>query len=181
MRNIALIGQARSGKDTAAAWLVRERAYVRLAFADPLKDMALRIDPYIPTTYRVTVRLSALIADVGWEYAKDRYPEVRAMLQRMGQTQREFDEDYWVRILARKVEGAAKWNIPTVVTDVRYPNEAQALTALGFTLVRIVRPEVASAGAQLHESERALLDYPADRTIYNTATIADLERRISEV
>jgi hypothetical protein len=180
MRHVGLIGQARSGKDTAASALVRMRDYTRLAFADPLKSMALNINPYIPTGYGVTVRLAPLIADVGWELAKDRYPEVRRILQYVGQSIREQDEDYWLNVLLRKVDGADRLNMPVVVTDVRYPNEADTLRARGFTLVRIVRPEVAKAGAEVHISERALNDYPADVTIYNTASVAELKSRILE-
>jgi hypothetical protein len=184
MANIAFIGKARSGKDTAALHLVRTRSYVRLAFADPLKEMALSINPYIPTGYGVTVRLTPLIADVGWEYAKDNYPEVRRLLQSIGQTQRALDDDYWLNALTRKVDNAAVWNIPVVVTDVRYPNEANALRLRGFRLVRIVRPDRANAlasGAALHASETALDDFEADHTIYNTATLDDLYRRVAEL
>jgi hypothetical protein len=183
LRNIALIGKARSGKDTAAAHLVRAHAYTRLAFADPLKEMALSLNPYIPTGYGVTVRLSALIADVGWEYAKDKYPEVRRVLQSTGQTVREYDDDFWAGIMRRKLNTAEAWNLPVVVTDVRYPNEADMLRARGFRLVRIVRPDRLSpmtGAAASHASETALNDYAADVTVYNTAKVDDLHRRIAD-
>jgi hypothetical protein len=178
LHNIGLIGKARSGKDTAALHLVRTRSYVRLAFADPLKEMALSINPYVPTGYGVTVRLTALIADVGWEYAKDTYPEVRRLLQSIGQTQREFDEDYWTSALGRKVHNAERWNIPVVVTDVRYENEARMLRARGFKLVRIVRPETMTGSAAQHSSETALDGYAADVTIHNNGTVAQLHAAI---
>src|SRR5712664_4078359 len=96
--NIALLGLARSGKDTLAQRLVREHHYTRLAFADPLKVMLLDIDPLIPTSLGIHVRLSRLITDAGWEYAKDHYPEVRRLLQQVGQRVREWSPDYWVNI-----------------------------------------------------------------------------------
>jgi hypothetical protein len=182
--NIALIGKARSGKDTAAAFLVRERAYTRVAFADPLKEMALSIDPIIPAGrvvgQRVHVHLSMLVRDVGWEYAKDHYPEVRRILQSIGQTQRDFDADYWVNVAARKIAGAERWNLPVVVTDVRYRNEADMLRARGFRMVRVIRP---SAGrrqgpAEQHASENELNDYPTDAVIYNDKDVATLQRAI---
>jgi hypothetical protein len=181
VQNIGLIGKARSGKDTAAAYFVTQHNYTRLAFADPLKEMAISIDPYIPTHYGVTVRLSALIADVGWEYAKDKFPEVRRILQHTGQTVREYEDDFWVSAMDRKLSGAAAWNIPVVVTDVRYPNEAEALRARGFRLVRIVRPERLAGSAATHSSETALDAFKADHTVYNTATIGDLHRRLADI
>jgi hypothetical protein len=181
--NIALIGKARSGKDTAAGFLVRERAYTRVAFADPLKEMALSIDPLIPARERlIHVRLSALIRDVGWEYAKDHYPEVRRILQSIGQTQREFDADYWVNVAARKIAGAEAWNLPVVVTDVRYLNEAVMLRARGFKMIRIMRPRIGvtmkEARAAMHASENELNDYPTDAVIYNDGDLDQLRNAI---
>lgn len=187
MFNIGLIGKARSGKDSAADHLVRTRAYTRLAFADPLKEMALEVNPFIPTGYGVVVRLQTLIADVGWEYAKDNYPEVRRILQHMGQTVRERDEDYWTRVLGRKVAAAEAWNLPVVVTDVRYENEALMLRARGFRLVRIVRPALSAQtfrmedNAARHASETDLDGFAADMEISNTGTLADLHEHIARV
>lgn len=184
MHNIALIGKARSGKDTVANTLIRERAYVRAAFADPLKEMAISVDPYIPTGYGVTVRLSPLVADVGWEYAKEHYPEVRRILQHMGQTVREYDDEFWLTAMRRKLNHAEAWNIPIVVTDVRYPNEAAMLRARGFKMVRILRPEVAPGvdqRAAAHTSETGMDDYAADAVLMNTGTLADLERLVASI
>jgi hypothetical protein len=184
VHNIGLIGKARSGKDSAALHLVRTRHYTRLAFADPLKEMALSINPYIPTGYGVTVRLSALIADVGWEYAKDTYPEVRRILQHTGQSIRDQDEDYWVNVMRRKLSNAEAWNLPVVVTDVRYANEADMLRSRGFRLVRIVRPTgtamtMSEMRAAMHDSENALNDYPADVTVTNAGTLHDLYEELT--
>ncbi|NED29195.1 hypothetical protein G3I37_30615, partial [Streptomyces anulatus] len=63
--NTALIGKARSGKDSVGAHLVRRYAYTRLAFADPLKEMALAVDPLIPLSHGVHGRLSLLVQGVG--------------------------------------------------------------------------------------------------------------------
>jgi hypothetical protein len=175
MYNIGIIGKARSGKDTAALALVAEHHYTRLAFADPLKELALAIDPLIPTAYGIHVRLSLLIRDSGWEYAKDHYPEVRRLLQRTGGGVREIDETFWLTATRKKLNAAEAWNLPVVVTDVRYPNEANMLRSRGFRLIRITRPGLAD---DQHDSETALDTYPADFTIENTGTIADLRQAI---
>lgn len=188
MRNIALIGKARSGKDTAANHLVRTRAYTRLAFADPLKEMALSVDPLIGYDLRElggpqTVRLTTLVEHVGWERAKDEYPEVRRILQRMGQTQREFDENYWVNAMRPKLNSAEAWNMPVVVTDVRYRNEALMLRARGFRLVRLVRPltHMAPAALATHSSETELDTFAADRDIHNSGSLDTLYAMIESV
>lgn len=181
-RNIALIGKARSGKDSAGQRLVRNWDFTRVAFADPLKSMALEWNPYIPTVPGLTVRLHSLIADVGWEYAKDNYPEVRRTLQQAGEAVRLLDPDFWLNVALRSIDAAAGWNMPVVVTDCRYLNEAHALQARGFKLVRIRRhdPRALTMGqiSAMHVSETALDDFPADQTIINGGTIFDLETEV---
>ncbi len=169
MRDVALIGQARSGKDTVGSRLVERYGYTRLAFADPLKEMAIDINPYVPTVPGVCVRLASLIADVGWEYAKEHYPEVRRILQHTGQTVRDRDPDYWVRVLVRRMLDTPG---PIVVTDVRYPNELETLRNYGFRTVRIIRPSLGDP--DLHESENALEHYDCGVTVMNHGTLDDL-------
>ena len=186
MYNIGLVGKKRSGKDTAALHLVRTRAYTRLAFADPLKEMALSLNPWV--VYELPgfggpeyVRLATLVGHVGWERAKDEYPEVRRILQQTGQTVREYDPDFWLRPMRQKLNNAERWNLPVIITDVRYPNEAGMLRARGFRLVRIVRPGTGLGVGSQHESETALDEYVTDVTITNAGPIEDLRDAIAAV
>lgn len=175
-RHVALMGKARSGKDSIAEHLVRQYQFTRVSFADPLREMALRVDPWVNTATGVHVRLLPLVLDVGWEYAKTTYPEVRRLLQTMGQTVRDYDEDFWCNIAMDKIDAASKWGLPVVVTDCRYPNEAEALKARGFLMVTVERPDLEGlSGANgAHESETALADYLPDRVIVNNGTLRDL-------
>jgi hypothetical protein len=179
--NIALLGLPRSGKDTAATVLTQELFYERVAFADPLKAMALEIDPIIRANYSARTdkvreyRLSSIVEWVGWESAKDTYPEVRRILQHVGQSIRKRDPDYWLRIGLTALEGVAARGFPAVVTDCRYPNEAEALRERAFMFIRIERP---SANAPSHESDTALADYPTDGVIQNTAGLDSLRMAI---
>lgn len=170
--NIALIGKARAGKDTVAAHFVQRYAYTRQAFADPLKQMAYDIDPVISGS---GLTLADAVESFGWEAAKDEYPEVRRFLQHLGTALRERDEDYWLNDLLERIEVARKWNLPVVVTDCRYRNEAAALRNAGFELVRIHRP---GTGGDTHISETELDDYPVDRTLWNGGTLEELRSQI---
>ncbi|MFE9335285.1 hypothetical protein [Streptomyces sp. NPDC007063] len=178
--DIALIGLARSGKDTIADYLVREHGYQRVAFADPLKDMALRIDPLIDgythaDGENVQIRLSEVVERPGWERAKATYPKVRRFLQDLGVAVRAAQPDFW---LSRGLDAiqAAGGDTPVVVTDCRFVNEAKALEALGFLIASVTRPSLLVSGQRdPHISENELRDYPTDRAICNAGTIADLE------
>ncbi|MEU6285340.1 MULTISPECIES: hypothetical protein [Streptomyces] len=178
-RHIALMGRAGAGKDEIGRRLVRRWAFTRVAFADPLKEMALRVDPvvtYEPAGYGpVPVRLSDVVNRFGWDGAKRRSPEIRRTLQRMGSAVRKEDAGYWVGLAMDRVAVADSWNLPVVVTDVRHVNEAQALKNRGFTLVRVNRPSAPHLGANAsHESETELDAHPADVTLTNAGTLADL-------
>jgi hypothetical protein len=145
--------------------------------------MALSVNPLIAFDFNQgSHRLQDIVSAVGWETAKDEFDEVRRLLQHMGQTVREYDEDFWLNILLRKAAGAAKLNMPVVVTDVRYRNEALALRAAGFKLVRITRPGAGSGGVSaLHASETALDDFRTDLTITNGGSLKTLNAMIAAV
>lgn len=181
-KNIGLIGHAQVGKDSVAARLRDRYGYQRIAFADRLKEAALRLDPIIPTTYGVHVRLSRLVAEVGWDYAKTTYPEVRRVLQYIGQTVRELDPDFWIRAALPGMDAFAALNLPVVVTDVRYANEANYLRGSGFYMIRVTRPDGGATGeAAYHPSETELDDVPADLTIANSGTLDDLNRIVDSL
>lgn len=174
MQDIALTGLARSGKDSVATRLVEHHGYVRVAFADKLKEAALKADPIILVTLDSALRpyevhLSEIVNDHGWEYAKDYYPEVRRFLQCYGQTVREIDPRFWINAAKPAIEAAWASGRPVVVTDVRYTNEADFLHgSLPFGLVRVTRPGQTPGD---HISEREMLDYTADLTIVNAGTL----------
>lgn len=147
---IGLLGKKRAGKDTAAKFLVEDFGYVRYAFADPLKAAALATDPIV-SSYPAEVRLSQVVKLRGWEHAKET-PEVRLYLQRFGVAMRQHvNPSVWLDATMCPVMDEAR---PVVITDVRFPNEADAIEAAGGILVRIVRAEAPNDDA--HVSETAL-------------------------
>lgn len=172
--DIALIGLARSGKDTIADYLIREHGYQRVAFADPLKDMALRIDPWVYEGHEAN-RLSGLVGAFGWERAKEDYPEVRRFLQELGVAIRAEQSDFWLNRGLDAIQ-AAGGDTPVVVTDCRFRNEAASLGAMGFLITSVTRPSLLISGERdPHISENELRDCPTHRALCNAGTIADLE------
>lgn len=165
---VGLSGYARAGKDTAATALVMD-GWQRAAFADKLRALALATDPMITNEFS----LSAVVRDHGWEHAKDIYPEVRRTLQALGQGVRDvLGANTWVHALIDSLDRRTDW----VITDVRYPNEAQAIVDAGGRIVRIVRPGHGPVNG--HASETALDDWPFDTVILNDSTLEQLARNI---
>lgn len=181
-KHVALLGKSRSGKDTVAGFLAKHAGYTRLAFADRLKGAALRTNPWI--TYETNadwddslsaVRLADLVQRLGWERAKDQFPEVRRLLQEYGQTVREMDPRFWIRPVATQLMNGTVWNMPAVVTDVRYRNEVDTLRELGAVVVRVIRPGAGLSGeAANHSSETELDDLEPDVVLGNAGDLDDL-------
>lgn len=173
---IALCGYKRSGKDTVADILVERYGYTKVSFAEPLKEMALAIDPAIPGDDYQVYDLSYLVGRFGWEEAKDRYPEIRRFLQRLGTDgiRNHLGEDIWVDIaedIAVKVGG------PVVFTDTRFPNEAEMVARHGGKVWRIERPGYEADG---HASESALDEWDYDAVVKNAGDLDLLGLLIEE-
>jgi hypothetical protein len=174
MSNVGIIGRARVGKDTAGAWLVDNRGYRRIGFADALKDAALTLDPVIDdgnVGYAFqAMRLSELVRGYGWERAKE-IGDTRRILQELGMAIRAIDSEFWLRAALKKVTEANESGVPAVITDVRFPNEADRLRRAGFHLVYIERPGVPQLD---HASEGALTAEDADYAFTNDGDIKTL-------
>lgn len=170
---VGLTGKKRAGKDTVANVLVEEFGFERVAFADVMKDAALALDPLIPDGLFLS-RLSTIVREDGWERAKDRHKEVRRTLQRLGTElgRNLFGEDFWVeRALAPLEPGYRDY----VITDCRFPNEADAVRALsGGKIFRVLRPAIVSTDS--HASEVAMDGYEVDAEILNETTIEALQQ-----
>jgi hypothetical protein len=172
---IGLGGHARSGKDTVAAYLIERYGFVRYAFADALRYAALALDPIVDFSWdidaitwaRTNVRLSEVVAAEGWETAKER-PEVRRTLQRYGVAIRELQPDFWINAALSKVADETR---PVVVTDVRFPNEVDAIRDRGGLFARVTRPGATGNG---HISEHAIDHIPADINLDNSGSLLDL-------
>lgn len=172
---------ARTGKDTAANALSRDLGFKRVAFADKLKELALKANPIVTTAVQTTNvgagrgRLDWVVQGVGgWEEAKNVYPEVRKFLQNLGVGARElFGEDFWVKQALNNPYGI---DVDIVVSDVRFLSEAAAVKEAGGYLIRIDRPGHSAMG---HVSETQLVDFEGwDAIIMNDGSVQDLEDRV---
>jgi len=160
---------ARTGKDTAADALCDRLGFTKVPFAAALKAIVYESDP---DTRRI-------VDQVGWEMAKDVYPQIRGRLQDLGQAvRRHLAQDVWVRAVFDRLEPNGHYVIP----DVRYPNEAAAVLchAGPRLLVRIDRPGVGPVNG--HDSETALCGFDGwGAVVANDGTIDDLGDQIEQV
>lgn len=162
MKSIALVGKAKSGKSTAAQFLVENYGYTRLSFAKALKDCASLIwgpldqedkDAVIQTTPPRTLREIYFL--LGTEVVRN------------------IDANAWVNIVNRVID-----NSPTklyVVDDVRFPNELETLRVRGFISIRLSRPDEAVID---HKSETLMDEFITDFRVTNDGSFDSLYEEV---
>ena len=171
---IGISGYLRSGKDSAGKALV-EDGFHHASFAAKLKDFLYAVNPIVDAdAFGARIRVRDLVDNCGWEDAKDRYPEVRALLQRVGTDagRNVLGDNVWVDAVMRDLPQR-----PVVFTDVRFPNEAKAIQDAGGAVVRITRPGF-TPGPDAHISETALDNFRFDYHVSNSGTLDDLHSAI---
>jgi hypothetical protein len=170
---VGLNGVAQSGKDTVGAYLVKYHGFTRVAFADPIRDALLALNPTIKLSNYNTAKLDEVLDHYtnGWDDAKTTYAEVRELLQRIGTEAGRgiHGDDCWTKITERRI---AEIDGPVVVTDCRFENEARLVHELGGEVWGITRQSVGSVNG--HISDRPLHQDFIDSYIGNNTTLDKL-------
>ena len=175
---IGLAGKAGSGKDTVACeWRRKKRGLGLVGFADPLKEAAKAIFGLNTTqVYHPTAKNRI---DSYWAMTP------RDIMQRLGTEccRQHFGDDIWVKSAYRRVKRTPYTTL--VFTDVRFPNEAQAIQEWGGYLVKVVRPGYESpltVEQQNHPSETALDKWQDwDAILVNGGSLRELVLPVDEV
>lgn len=169
---IGLVGFARVGKDEVAKTL-KSLGYDRVSFADPIRNAVYTLNPYVT---EAGLRIQSLVDMLGWDAVKVQYPEVRRLLQIFGTevAREQWVDSFWIDLAFSKMEPGGRY----VITDCRFPNEADAIRMHGGSLWRITRPGVGPVNG--HASDNMMDDIPVDVTIDNDGTLDELHRAVVE-
>jgi hypothetical protein len=152
---ISLSGKKRSGKGTIADHLKRH-GWLEVSWAEPLKEIIGRglFGLNDAQMYGDTESKEAIIPE--WNMS------AREILQKVGTDmfRQHICDDFWVRIGIRNIKKclAQNPNINIVISDTRFPNEANAIKELGGYLIWVHRDNNPHANDR-HPSETALDDY----------------------
>lgn len=179
MKLVALCGAAGAGKDTVADMLpARKLAFadtlyreVSEAFGVTIADLKCRATKETPsnrlglrfcddTAFRISRREESYYAP----------QSPRQILQWWGDYLRAQMPDYFV---CRAAEEIGRVQTPTVITDVRFPNEAAMVRQLGGQIWQIKRPGY-EAGGTGHASDTAGDEFAPDRVVVNSGSMEDL-------
>lgn len=170
---VGITGYARAGKDSIGD-IFESLGYSRRAFADPLRALAYDLNPMLEfwssTLKEEGTRYQHYLSQLGYEAAKS-VPEFRNFLKDLGNGARKhLGADVWVRACLDEAPAL------TVVTDVRFLNEADAVRRrageLGGNslLLRVERPGVGPES----EFEKEVPQIEVDFVVKNRGTLTDL-------
>jgi hypothetical protein len=176
---IGLTGAAGVGKDTVADYLVQRYGFVKKSFAEPLKRVLLAQDPIIGMDVMypgLMIHLSTAIERYGEDGVKKLYPLYRRYLQKLGtEGIRSLEDDFWIRNAVKGFEDSGKY----VFTDVRFPNEANAIGSWRGSLWEVDGPR--RRDAIPHSSERWSGRLHEDFYVVNNGSIDKLHAEVDYV
>jgi hypothetical protein len=182
---IGLNGVARAGKDTVAEILHSLYGYEVLSFSTALNNALIALNPIVDVTLHPLpdsgisakpVYYKDLEASVGYEQAKEN-SEVRRLLQTFGTEvgRKMFGEDVWVEALFRQVKPGTF----IAISNVRFPNEYNAVKERGGAVWRVERPGYTPANG--HISDTALDGYDFDQVIQNDSSVPALADKVIDL
>jgi hypothetical protein len=174
---IGLSGYAQVGKDTVANYLVEHYGFVKVSFADPIREALYRLNPNIAIGEFASASLASAVDHMGWEEVKRSSSEARSLLQRFGtEVGRDmFGKDFWVNQALLR----AKEHENVVFADTRFENEAEAIQANGGQVWRIEK--YGHGPVNGHPSETALDKYAFNWAFANSGSKEDLYQIIDEI
>ena len=168
---IGLAGYARSGKDEVAKILVENYGFTRVAFADPIRQFLLRVNPILESGHRV----GELVKEFNWNIAKSK-DETRRLMQEIGVAAREmFGEDFWVNLAMEE----AHFHENVVITDVRFKNEIASIHNMNGKIFRVMRDGVGPVNNHISETE--IDTATVDGYIPNHETLEDLKEYVNQL
>ena len=172
---IGITGLARSGKDTAAKFLVEEKNFQQISFAWALKRACAAMYGIDLTKFDLGDRLGA---DPFWQMT------YREILQKVGTdlVTNHLDPDFWVKRVAYQVSKMDDMKVPVVISDVRFENEATWVRQQGGIIIRIVRHD-SGLPDELgrHVSESGIAHNNKDFIVENNSTVEDLYTNIDAI
>lgn len=165
---VALCGAKRHGKGTAARGLIENHDFVQVDFADALRRCCAEAFGIPLEIWYDDTRKESDLAEYG-------YPgeTVRSLLITVGT---DLMRSKWKNIWVNTWRNVAMQHQRVVCTDLRFPNELDAVRNLGALVMRVVRPD----GPPIDYSQEPEMyqdKFLVDETIINDGTENDLMKR----
>jgi len=197
---IAILGKARSGKDTFTKFLADElfnltkRRFIITAYAKELKD---RLQKDFDLSYDQLWGDKKEVMDKRYPKPKEHFEKAlytgakevkwywtpREMMQFYGtECMRAMDDNFWIKATFRTIEDKEYNNV--IITDARFPNECKAVKDRNGYVIKIERSkdkrqEIHNAS---HASETSIDSYnDADFIVDNNKDLTSLKESAKQV
>lgn len=178
---IGICGYKQSGKDTLGKYFIDNLGFIRVAFADPLKEACRCIfgfnDEQLYGDKKETedefwkVSPRVVLQYVGTDLCRN---QLEYIIPHLG-------KDIWIESARKTIQKiiSENKNANIVITDCRFPNEIEMIKKLGGTVIRITRKSISSS--DMHASELHIATLKVDYEVGNDGTICDLYEKGSEI
>ena len=192
---VGFVGLKRSGKDTAAQGLTT-RGWKRMAFADPLKEMSMKLrGAWVHVSESVLRENDIDVASVmpgvggfaqyhhvidalGMEKAKDLVPDVRTVFQALGTdcVRGTLGKRTWVDLTGQRVQEELARGEAVALTDVRFDEEFTLVHDLGGIVIGVWRGDQDSFDRALADASVGALraDHISETNAYSLLQRADV-------
>ena len=171
---VGLTGKARSGKDTVAD-MANDLGYSKYALASPIKEGIGAMFGYFFTA-------DEIYGDKKENISEELGVSVRYIAQILGtEFAREYiSPDVWLMV-ADKFVGKCRHSYEksrngVVISDVRFPNEAEWVKEHGGVMIRVSRPDLPAVNAHVSEQH----EVPVDFEIVNDGSMEDLRVKVRD-
>lgn len=182
---IGLSSYATGGKDTVARFIqeLQPEKWEVKKFSGKLKEIASILTGIPEHMFEDQDFKTSILGEEWWKNYGDFYHQttVRDFLQILGTDaiRNGLHTNAWVNALMADYKPAkmdqynpSNW----IITDCRFPNEAQAVKDNGGVVIRIVRPGIEPVNA--HPSETALDNWDFDYKIANASDLISLKQSV---
>ena len=190
---IGMCGLIGTGKDTVADILVNNYNFIKVSFADKLKDGVATVFSWDREMFEGTTDESRTWReqkDEFWSRETNEHITPRLVLQMFGTDcmRNGFYNGIWVSIVKQQIINNPNKNF--VIPDVRFPNEAKMIKEVNGEVWRICRGPDPQwfisyvkdniVPTDVHESEWQWAKLDFDCVIHNNDTIIDLKNQVSD-
>lgn len=174
---IGVLGIKQSGKDTVADYLVKNFQFKKLAFAAPLKEVCRILFNFDDEQLYGSKKEEI---DYRWNITpRNAYQYIGTDLIRhnMKHLLPDIGNNFWVKLTIDNYHQNKNEN--TIISDVRFQNEIDAILNERGVIIKIIRPK--NDNKDEHESEKNITDLKGNYEIINDGSIEDLYRKIDIV
>lgn len=191
---IAVAGRKRSGKGTAAKWLMEQHGYELVKFAEPLKAMMRTffrqwsldeetIERLIEGDLKeVCLPLSQDMEGVPLALAKVKMggKSTRHAMQTLGTEWRDMlSTTLWMDIAEVRIREHLDHGRRVVIDDLRFTHEVNKISELGGAMIKVTNARLPSS-TETHASEQELDDSIFSCVVQNDGTFDEFHKRLGK-